>query len=251
MASSRTRSNVPRSNSAVSSHVDKEADENTGYQEVRFRTLRAGDKKPVYPKAFAAGEVGKELAECKRRSRPVLVSGHVEAYTYAYEKDGEELEGVNRRYVIDEIISTNSTNYPGEEGDRDVVEYGGRIANTKEPKATRRPKEDEGDPGFTFRTVEIQQPGATPPLSFGVFEKVGEEFGELNVGKEVCVLAFEGTYFRKPRMRRATNILGVVDHRPTPQNAEPGCGGESSEVPGDGDQSSRREPSGSLSDPIF
>jgi hypothetical protein len=230
--------------------VAKEPDPSTGYHEVRFRTLREEDKKPVYPKAFAAGEVVDELAECKRLRRPVLVSGHVEVYV----ETNEGKEKVKRRYVIDEIISTNSTNRPGEEGDRDVVEYAGTVAEVSDPKATNRRKTSDDDPGWTFRTVAIQQPGVSthrPALPFGVFELVGAPLEGLEVGNDVCVVASEGSYFRKTTMCRSTNILGVVVCRSTPQAAESGEDIASSENPTDGDQAGTREPSGSLSEPIF
>jgi hypothetical protein len=227
-------------------YVASDPDESTGYHEVRFRTLRDGDAKPVYPKAFATGEVVEELAECKRLRRPVLVGGHVEVYV----EKKEEKERVKPGYVIGEIISTNSTNRPGEKGDRDVVEYGGSVTEVSEPKATRRKTSDD-DPGSTFRTIAIQQPGAStnrPALPFGVFEQVGAPLGDLEVGNDVCVVASEGTFYRKTKMCRSTNILDVVDCRPTPQNVEHG---QSSEDLCGEDPAGPQESSGSLRDPIF
>jgi hypothetical protein len=196
-------------------------DPSCGLVEVRLRTEHEGeDGEIVYPRAHARGELGERLL-ARRKETPLLVRGRVEPYL---DKDWQGKDAVFRRFVVDEILSTNSTNLPGFEFDRDIVEYGGIRGEVSEAKETRAHRKS-GDPEqprekSMFRWVELASPGVSGnslPIKFGAFEDLGEEVAALAPNSEVCIQAVERTYFGSgsggPRMRRLTSVTAIVDSR--------------------------------------
>jgi len=210
----------------------REIDPVCGLVEVRLRTelkpRREHEDKDdakadvVYPHAYAGGELGTRLL-ARRTQTPLLLRGRLKPYK---DKDSKGRVAIYLRYVVDEILSTNSTNLPGLEFDRDIVEFGGLRGEVSEPKRARNKSE--------FRLISLVRAGVTEdllPVRLSVFDRLGEEIAALAPNSGLCVQAVERTYPGRGagggyRMRRSTSVTEIVESAPP----VPGVTAESASV---------------------